>query len=346
MFSMNAIRELVRAAIAWVIVRLAAHGSTIRLMNAVYRRLGTGVHAWLQPRYAKLFRDGSRVLADSRWVVTFAQHRVTLPLRREHAWLDWDAALSALGHEPAIKETYRTLLGADQRPDLFVDVGGNYGMHSLLFLVAGVEAVTFEPNGTCHPYFRYACELNGVRPQIEPVALGAAPGELDLVFPERETWLGSLDPAVIAQLRARSNVRTQRVDVRTLDGYEPIFRGRRALIKIDAEDFEVAVLSGADRTLRTHRPLVVFETHKGEKRARVYDLLEERGYRVANLPVRRNARLTMLDRTSVLESPSDDFIAIPAERLDADQTAHPGRLFAPAATSSRDSHLLAVHAAS
>jgi FkbM family methyltransferase len=280
------VRRVLRIGIERALVTLASRRWTLSLLNALYRRLGSSVHGWMQPRYAKLFRDGDHRLAEGRWVLPFAGRNVALPLKPHRAWLDWDAAFSLLGHEPVIKESYRALVQAPMAPDLFVDVGGNYGTHSLLFLVAGIEAITFEPNSACHEYFLEACSLNGVHARLEPVALGAAPGRMALCFPERETWLGSLDADVIALLGNRPGMRSQLVEVRTLDDYEPQFAGRRVLVKIDAEGHESAVLDGAKRTLGRHRPPVIFEVHGAERRARARERFARLGYEIATLPAR------------------------------------------------------------
>jgi FkbM family methyltransferase len=307
---------------------VAAHRSALTLFNVLYRRLGTNVHAGLQSRFAKIFRDGDHALAEGRWVVKFAGRDITIPLRSDRAWLDWDAALSILGHEPAIKQTYSTLLMSTARPDLFIDIGANYGMHSLLFLVCGVETIAFEPNRNCLSYIRELCKLNGVTPRLEHAALGAAHGRLELVFPERETWLGSLDPDVIKRLGTTDELRRESVSVRMLDDFLPQLEGRRVLIKIDVEELEHAVLTGAAETLRRHRPLILFETHRGKHRPPVFDLFEREGYRLAHIPLRPGEPLRMVSRDEFLGSDRDDFLAVPAERLAADGSTKPEGLFA------------------
>lgn len=308
----------------WIV---AARPSALALFNVIYRKLGTGAQAGMQARFAKIFREGSHTLAPGRWVVKFAGRDVTIPLRSDRAWLDWDAALSVLGHEPAIKQTYHTLLTGTSRPDLFVDIGANYGMHSLLFLVAGVETIAFEPNSSCLSYIRELCEVNGVTPRLEHAAVGAEPGKFELFFPERETWLGSLDPAVVERLRTTGDLRHESVVVRTLDDFLPQLEGRRTLIKIDVEDHEHAVLTGAAETLRRYRPLVLFETHMGGQRPPVFDLFERHGYRLAQIPLLPGEALRLVDRADFLGSHYDDFLAVPSERLGADGVAKPEQLF-------------------
>jgi hypothetical protein len=74
--------------------------------------------------------------ADGLWRLRFAGTQIVLPLRRESFWLDWGFALGVLGHDAEVKRTYEMLLLSD-RPDLFIDIGANYGTHSMLMAAAG-----------------------------------------------------------------------------------------------------------------------------------------------------------------------------------------------------------------
>ncbi|CAA9891487.1 conserved hypothetical protein [Candidatus Methylobacter favarea] len=77
-----------------------------------------------------------------------------MPLTSERFWLDWDTAVSITGHDIEIKQTYEALIGSSEPPELFIDIGANYGTHSLLFLVHQIKTITFEPNASCHDFFQ------------------------------------------------------------------------------------------------------------------------------------------------------------------------------------------------
>ena len=313
-------RPLVEAALRWAIVHRPARA----LFNRIYRRAGGRLTALVYGRTAKLFRGRQVVMPRGSWAVPFAGRVVRVPLRADRMWLDWDQAVSIAGHEPAVKDTYRALLAGRDRPDLFIDVGANYGTHSLIFLVAGVSTLTFEPNDTCHEYFREACALNGVTPDLQPVALGDAPGELDLYFPPDQTWLGTSEPHLIERLRREGRLETRHVRVRTLDEYAGGIRGERVLLKIDAEGHELAILRGATRLLRERRPTVIFEALPDSGRAALADFFSSFGYRVTALPLVAGAR--MMSREEFLAAADNDFAAVPPER--AMGTALPGETVA------------------
>ncbi|MFL5560252.1 MAG: FkbM family methyltransferase [Gemmatimonadaceae bacterium] len=292
---------------------LIRHRPTRSVLNAIYARLGRRAIELVYVRTAKIFRDVGGGSGVGTWTVRFAGRAVRLPLRGDRMWLDWDEAVSILGHEPDIKRCYASLLEGAWRPELFVDVGANYGTHSLLFLVAGVPALTFEPNDSCHEYFREACAASGVTPDLQPVALGAVPGQLALYFPPGETWLGSTEPEVIERLRREGSVPLERrdVEVRCLDQYGDRFAGKRALVKIDAEGHEQAILQGAERVLRDHRPLVIFEALPGSDRQSVAKLFTDAGYEIGFLPA--SGVWAAASVSEYVGATVSDFLAVPRE---------------------------------
>ena len=269
-------RPMLERLLRWAIV----HPLTRRLLNFAYVRCGPRMASSVYNRTAKLFRGREVAMKPGTWTVAFDGSRVVVPLVADRLWLDWDQAMSLAGHEPEVKDAYRRLLERGPRPDVFVDVGANYGTHSLLFLGAGVPTLTFEPNDTCHAYFREACALNGFAPDFQPYALGAASGEVELFFPPDQTWLGTTDPRIVERLRRESQLASRRVEVKRLDDYAAALAGKSVLLKIDAEGHELAILRGGAALLAQTRPTIVFESLPGSDREALSGLLTGAGYRV------------------------------------------------------------------
>jgi len=243
--------------------------------------------------------------------VRFAGRDVVVPLTAERAWLDWDTALSLLGHEPEIKRTYAALVRRAP-PRLFFDVGGNYGTHSLLLLVHGVRTVTFEPNPDCAPVFHDLCRANGVHGSWEAMALGASEGEVELSFDERDTWAGSTcGPPDAAGEGARRSIR---VTLTTLDRFVERLGEAPDWVKLDVEGAEPAVLSGASRTLERARPRVIFECWPGPGRETLGRMLDAAGYRVCRLPWDALREPRALTRDAFAATGARNFLAVPRER--------------------------------
>ena len=126
------------------VLRFVVTNSVCRkCLNGVYRRLSWAKKRAFHGKFAKIFREHKSTIAGGSWTVEFADKLIEMPLRPEWLWLDWDSAVSICGHDVEVKETYSSLIQSSTRPEQFVDIGANYGTHSLLFLVHGIETITF-----------------------------------------------------------------------------------------------------------------------------------------------------------------------------------------------------------
>lgn len=249
---------------------------------------------------AKMYREpGAPSLAEGLWRVRFSGASVLIPLVSAEAWLYWDIAASVLGHDPEIKGLYLERIKA-REVDTFIDIGGNYGTHSLMFLRAGVRVLTFEPNPTCVSVFEQLCALNRVTPTLHAAALGTEPATAMLSFPERETWNGKIgdgDPGD----------KTMPVNVLTLNDFTHDAAGR-VLVKIDVEGYELQVLRGGDEFIRDHRPDIIFESNQGDPtRQELHPYLSELGYQIRGLGAHRALGVDAFTDTS-----TRNFLAVPA----------------------------------
>ncbi|MEI6320648.1 MAG: FkbM family methyltransferase [Pseudomonadota bacterium] len=308
----NIIRRALGSPLSKFLVRKSAANLWSRkALNAVYLSLNTKLKTQFHSIFAKIFRDGHYRVEQGLWRVKFRAKDILLPLGSEQIWLEWDVAVSIVGHDTEVKEAYRSLLDSADRPDVFIDVGTNYGTHSLLFLVHGIEAISFEPNSSCHAYFQRLCRVNGVEPNLQHVALGESEGELDLSYPLRDTWLGSTDVKVKNRLADKGELVSERVEQRKLDSYLPQLIGKRALIKIDTEGNEISVLLGAKEVLQRVKPKVIFESWDASGRAALFDFFDLREYEIHSLWVKPDPSKQALAAESFMQSSAQNFIAIP-----------------------------------
>jgi FkbM family methyltransferase len=198
------------------------------------------------------------------------------------------------------------------RPDLFFDVGANYGTHSILFRSADIPVIAFEPNPTCFEFCTQVCKLNGFSiPRWENVAIGSHVGDVDLVYPERETWLGSISPDVIEGVSSTDKRIRHRVWQRRLDDYYQEAVGKKLLVKIDVEGLEIEVLRGASQILVDVRPTVIFENNDHALRTQLHDLLISHGYSIYTLPWRCIEDSLPLKQLDFENSASTNFLARP-----------------------------------
>jgi FkbM family methyltransferase len=298
---------------AAVVRWLAARGSTRSVLNSLYRSRSWHQKERLHSRFAKIFREYEGPFAAGVWDVDFGGRPVRVPLQPARAWLMWDLALSVVGHEPEIKQTYETIIRL--KPRLVLDVGANYGTHSLLFLVHGVRTISFEPNPNCHACIKDLCSANGVTPTLEPVAVGASEGSIDLWFPESHEWLGTTDPGTRDRLQAQTKLSSLTVPLITVDGYVDAHSLTPDVIKIDTEGSDLQVLLGAQRTVERFRPLILFESWQAQREP-IATYFNAQRYGICALPL-TSAKPRVLPATEFASTEVANFVAVPKEKLES-----------------------------
>ncbi len=280
-------------------------------LNAIYLKLTPSQRSLFHREFAKIFRNSYIRGSDGNWKVFFVNKSILMPLTSENFYLEWDSAVSIVGHDLEVKQTYEALIGSSEKPELFIDIGANYGTHSLLFLVNDIKTITFEPNTLCHVFFKKICKLNNVTPILEPVALGDREGYVELSYPKHDTWLGSTNTGVINRLSLSYDLVTKKVEQKTIDNYFSKILNNRTLIKIDTEGNELSVLRGAIKTLHENKPMIIFECFGDNERAGIFDYFNSQNYSIYYLPWNPTYKAESLTFDRFLVSSSTNFIAVP-----------------------------------
>jgi FkbM family methyltransferase len=163
---------------------------------------------------------------------------------------------------------------AIRQGDLFVDVGANIGLYSLLAAECGASVVALEPDDSAADRLIENACLNGYA--VELIRAAATESRGSVAF---TTGLDAMNRVVT------SGSSTRRVPATTVD--EVLGHRRAAGLKIDVEGAERLVLAGASRALREHRIAIIqiewnecSLKHLGETREPISRLLREYGYSV------------------------------------------------------------------
>jgi FkbM family methyltransferase len=239
-----------------LVAKIVSTSVGLRLMNRIYNALGKRGKRRLFLLFARNYRSSNRPSPAGDWRVSLPDGgALVVPIRPDSAWLDWALALSSLGNDQEVKFTYATLLRGVDRPDQFIDVGSNYGSHSLMMMTAGVPTLSFEPNPACTAYFAKWAERNRLKPNVEPVALGNRHGEASFDYPPRATWLGIIS----RDEKVPPGYQRIRVPIRKLDDYREDLAPGKLLIKLDAEGAEPDIIRGAEKLITERRPMIIFE---------------------------------------------------------------------------------------
>lgn len=153
--------------------------------------------------------------------------------------------------------------------DLFVDIGANVGTYTVLASkVCGASSIAIEPDPDAARALRRNIALNGIEDLVEVVetAAGASEG--------RARFTVGLDTC--NRMATPGDVDVREVGVLPLD--QIIGTRQPAVLKLDVEGFEAAVLAGAARTVGRPTVLAVLtETESGG----VADALRGAGFQSA-----------------------------------------------------------------
>lgn len=162
--------------------------------------------------------------------------------------------------------------------EVFVDVGANQGL--FVERAARKPTLAFEPNPAHGDLLRAKLGPAG---RLEQVALADADGRAVLHVHPTHHATASLTDRPRMSPRFRQEMARVEVPVRTLDGYAELF-GKRLLIKIDAEGYELPVVRGA-RALLAQAPAaaVMFEhsfawLETGETMLEAFQLFDGLGF--------------------------------------------------------------------
>lgn len=283
---------------------------SLKKLNSFYSALDNDEKEVFHTSYAKIFRKDTAILTqnvDTTWSVDFANTQVKVPLQSESMWLDWDTAVSIVGHDIEVKEFYKKLIQSEYKPKLVFDVGANYGTHSILFLANNIPTITFEPNPACYDSFYKMATLNNLTPNLEKVAVGNKESRETLTFPEKDTWLGSLTKEYTSTINTFDKVKSIEIDVITLDNYTKSKNIIPDFIKIDTEGFEINVIEGAKKLLQNNPTIITFECVKEDEKKQLFDQFDSINYQIHEL---QNISSKSLDKNDFIQSEYVNFLAI------------------------------------
>jgi FkbM family methyltransferase len=179
-------------------------------------------------------------------------------------------------------ETFAVFVELIDEADVFVDVGANQGIFTLVGATRNsqLRIFSFEPNPNVHALLRTNVAINDLtnRVTVRSDAVSDRPGEVAFhVPPSPFSAIGALadvafrdDDGItttVPAVRLDDVLATEDVDV----------------IKIDVEGAEARVIEGAQALLRRTRPAIIMEVLEPHDYARAERLLRDLGYRFFHL---------------------------------------------------------------
>jgi FkbM family methyltransferase len=144
---------------------------------------------------------------------------------------------------------------------VLLDIGAHYGLFTLAALRYGgprARAIAVEPSAEASRILRINVELSGARERVVTleVAAGAEDGDLTMLTtgPNGAHYMLGVDSGTI-----RPDV--SRISQLTIPSIIASAEIVPTHVKIDVEGFEGEVISGGERVLRDHRPIIFLELH-------------------------------------------------------------------------------------
>jgi FkbM family methyltransferase len=166
------------------------------------------------------------------------------------------------------------------RPGRIVEVGANMGSHTVGLAKAaaarGVTMEVFEPQPVIFQNLCANLALNGLlNVRAWPFACGDEAGTVSFAEQDYGHWgnFGGVEMSHAQASPGRVSVPCVRLD-------DVLGEKAVALIKIDTEGFELAVLRGADNTLKRWRPILYVENDRVAQSKALIEWLWSREYRL------------------------------------------------------------------
>jgi FkbM family methyltransferase len=140
-----------------------------------------------------------------------------------------------------------------------LDVGANIGNHSLFFARYFRAVCAFEPNPTALAVLECNVNLAGLQERVRVMRFGLSDRDAVLEFVENEA--GNLGHSGFEYAGLRQG---KRVVCPVRQGDHALkqhgVNEAIALIKVDVEGAELSVLRGLEQTIRSHQPVIMFES--------------------------------------------------------------------------------------
>lgn len=282
----------------------------IERLNRYYKRFNSTEREMFCLLFASIYKNRTVKGISANWSVFFCGKEIIIPLHPETFWLDWNIALSIMGHDLEVKECYEYFIVKEKiRNKVFFDIGANYGTHSVLFLSNNFKTLTFEPNPECWDKFNDLTKANNLKGELLNFAIGEKAEEVDLVFPKNDTWMGSISKNYQDDLSGFSDITSVRTKVIRLDDFVTQTGIYPGFVKIDTEGFELSVLRGGKNALLQSKPIIVFESNKSSERESLYTELTGMGYDIFDIRNFTTGKAA-LNKVSFVESRLVNFVSV------------------------------------
>ncbi len=282
-----------------------------KILNRTYNNLNIERKSEFHRLFYAIFRGKMSVKYPFTWEVKLPKGHIKYFIDKANINLRWEAAISVLGHDSEIKETYQYLI--DTGSKCVFDVGSNYGTHSFFFKSQGVRVISFEPNPGCVMEMKSVSKENRWSMEIQEVGVGNADTKEIFTFPEGKTWCGSFIRDFSNATDANADIHELEVGIVTLDHFTYANNVFPDVIKIDTEGFEMRVLEGSKKLISEKKPKILFEANSSLEKMNLYEFFRQFDYEIYTLPFNDNQQVR-LGHDEIKSYPGNNFLALVNEK--------------------------------
>lgn len=209
-------------------------------------------------------RNGKTVTTD-----IYQNNRKTLEFAIDYRWYSPGFAIM----EKEIHEYYN-------KDHIFLDIGANLGIRSLIPLSLGRYIYMFEPNSETNSLNLERCKMNNyTNYEIIPMAVSSGSETMPIYYDE-SSYLSTLEkPSIeIAHRYNNAIVKTISID-EFLNINSKSYKG--FIVKIDVEGHEWDVVCGAASLIKQYQPTLFIEINEGgSHRSRIFNFFRDLEYRI------------------------------------------------------------------
>jgi len=174
-----------------------------------------------------------------------------------------------------------------------IDIGANAGHYSYYMEKFSRNVIAFEPN---RDLWKNLNRILGSKVHLESAALSRTSSKAVMRIDQDNTGVSTIEEKNdLSCVADKSALVTREIETRALDSFN---LSNIAMIKIDVEGHEEAVLEGASDTLRRNQPALIIESedrHNQGAPCRIAEYLAALGYRGFYLKNRRLCDFSTLD---------------------------------------------------
>jgi FkbM family methyltransferase len=217
----------------------------------------------------------------------------------------WEFAHAYHWHDVEVRDLEWALLrkfAVDPSQPIFIDIGSNMGLRSLLPLSMGLQCILFEPNDKLRDFASNLFTLNDFHGyKLCNTCIGDRTGTVKF-YVSSNPYMSSLDRNWVADQGSSQEIEVPMVTLDDWMSKRPDFSQRPSLIKIDVEGAELRVLTGARQYVEKRRPPIICEiANNPDNRGHIWDYCDSLRYGIHSIRNRPRRFGKPIDRPSFID---------------------------------------------